>query len=474
MTTDLVRLDRAFKPRSIAVVGDKRELRFMWLRAQSAFKGRLYSVQIDPEEIEGIRALGVPNYTSLSDIPEPVDLVIVSVPREVTPAILEDCINKGVAAAHFFTSGFSETGTEEGKELEQWLRTRAKEAGFYLIGPNCMGIFNPALGLRQVEEQYTGFAGSVGFISQSGTHAVNFSVEGHLQGIDVNKSVSFGNGIVLEAADYLDYFGRDSDIKIIGMYLEGVKEGRRLFNVLKEISALKPVVIWKGGRTEAGHRAIDSHTGALAVPLSIWNTSVKQAGAISVTNLEELIDTLKALLYLSPVRGGRVGLAGGSGGQSVAITDAFAEAGLKVPLLTPKSNKELATFFNLVGASCRNPIDPGPNRKQLGHIMEIMERDDNIDNLALLMWPMAQARNPKQIESDIELLTNIRKKTTKPVMAILPSLSSSEDCQRVRNIAQKLLDGDVPAFPTAERGARALKNALEYYTLKDPGAGAKG
>lgn len=457
------KLDKAFNPQCIAVVGDKGENNFLWLRAQSTFKGKLYSVQIDPEAIEGIKTLGVENYPSLLDIPDPVDLAIVAVPRVVAPKILEDCLHKGVAAAHFFTSGFSETGTEEGRRLEHLLAERAKGAGFHLIGPNCMGIFNPAVGVRQAEQQYTGLAGPVGFISQSGTHAVTFSIEGHLQGVEINKSVSFGNGVVLDATDYLEYFGRDVAIKAIGMYLEGVKDGRRFLTVLRQVSAQKPVVIWKGGWTEAGERAIDSHTGALAVPQAIWDAAVKQARAIKVTSLEELIDTLKALLYLSPVRGNRVALAGGSGGQSVAITDAFAEAGLKVPLLTQESYDELATFFSLVGASCRNPIDPGSNRKELGHILEILERDANIDNLVLLMWPMMHRHNPGQLESDIDSLTNIRKRTSKPVMAILPCFSTLADVQQARNITQKFQDSGIPVFATVERGARALRNALEYY-----------
>ena len=182
----------------------------MWLRGQSTFEGKLCSVQIAPEEIEGIKALGVENYTSLLDIPEPVDLAIVAVPRAVAPRVLEDCIGKGVAAAHFFTSGFAETDTEEGIRLERLLTERAEQTNFHLIGPNCMGIFNPKVGIRQIGDQYTGFAGPVGFISQSGTHAIAFAHEAHLQGVDINKSVSFGNGVVLDSADYLEYFGRDS------------------------------------------------------------------------------------------------------------------------------------------------------------------------------------------------------------------------------------------------------------------------
>ncbi len=437
----------------------------MWLHSQSTFKGKLYSVQVAPEEIEGIKALGVENYASLLDIPEPIDLAIVAVPRAVALKVLEDCIRKEVAAAHFFTAGFTETDTEEGKRLESLLVERAKEANFHLIGPNCMGIFNPSVGLRQMGNQYTDVSGPVGLISQSGTHAITFSTEAHLQGVDISKSVSFGNGRVLDSPDYLEYFGSDADTKVIGMYVEGVRDGRRFLSVLKEVSTQKPVVVWKGGRTGGGERAIASHTGSLAIPQAIWDVAVRQCGAISVANLQELIDTLKALLYLSPVRGNRVGIAGGSGGQSVAIADAFAEAGLEVPLLTRESYDELATFWSLIGGGYPNPIDTGNvNRREMRRIVEILERDANIDNLVLIMMVRVGFRTPEEFEDDIRLVVNIRERTLKPVMVVLVSFDPVE-MQQAGDIARKFQNGGVPAFVTVEQGARALRNALDYYSL---------
>jgi len=467
---DFTKLDRAFNPRCVVVVGDSGQTNFQWLRGQSAFKGKLYSVQVNPETIEGIKALGVANYTSLLDIPEPVDLAIVAVPRAVAPRILEDCIAKEVAAAHFFTSGFAETNTEEGIRLERSLTERAEAANFHLIGPNCMGIFNPKVGIKQNEVQYSGLNGPVGFISQSGTHAIIFSLEAHLQGVDINKSVSFGNGIVLDSADYLAYFGPDPEIKVIGMYLEGVKDGRRFLKMLREVSARKPVVIWKGGRTEEGGRAIASHTGSLVVSQAIWEVAVRQCGAIPVARMEELIDTIKALLYLSPVLGDRVAVAGGSGGQSVAIADVFAEAGLRLPLLTQVSYDELATFFSLIGGGYRNPIDTGnQNRNELRRIFEILERDANIDNLVLMI--NLRFETLEQIQSNIDIISDIRRISIKPVMAIVP-FSSPEEMRRTREISKKLLEQDIPTFPSMERGACALKDALDYYRLKKSSAGS--
>jgi acyl-CoA synthetase (NDP forming) len=464
LKVDFARLDRAFTPQYLVVVGDRAN--GLWLRDLKKFKGKLYSVQVNPETARAIEASGIKNYTSLLDIPKPVDLVIVTAPREAAPGIVEDCIRKEVAAVHFFTAGFSETDTEEGIKLERLITERARQANLHLIGPNCMGIYNPRIGLGQIVWPYTGFAAPIVFISQSGTHATTFGQQAYLAGIDIDKAVSFGNGIALDSPDYLEYFGQVPEIKVIGMYLEGIKDGRRFINVLRKVSEKKPVVIWKGGRSEEGERAIASHTGSLAVSRAIWDTAVRQCGAVKVASMEELIDTMKALLYLPPVRGDRVSIAGGSGGQSVAIADTFAEAGLKVPLLTRESYDELATFLTLIGGGYRNPIDTGNfhNRGEIKHIMEVLERDANTDNLVLLTgarWGMIET--PK---SDFDLLGNIKEKSSKPVMAIVP-FSTPEEMRGAGDATRQFQERGVPAFPSMERGARALKNTLDYYRNRE-------
>lgn len=469
MKVDFARLDRAFNPRCVVVVGDSKRNNFNWLRAERTFKGKLYSVQVNPETIADIKALGVENYTSLLEVPGPIDLVIIAVPREAVLKVLDDCIRKEVAAAHVFAAGFSETDTEKGIKLERQIAETAKQANFHLIGPNCFGIFNPKAGVRQSEEQYTDVSGPVGFISQSGNLALAFSLEAHLQGVDISKSVSFGNGVVLDCPDYLEYFGQDPEIEVIGMYLEGVRDSRRFLTVLKEVSTKKPVVVWKGGRSEAGGRAIASHTGSLSVPQAIWDAAVGQCGAMGVDSMEELIDTIKALLYLPPVRGDSVGVAGGSGGQSVIVADAFSEVGLRVPALTRGSYDELATFFSLIGGGCPNPIDTGGNvnRLEMRRIMRILGQDNNIDNLVLIVSSKPGWRpNPQQVETDLRIIEEIRRETAKPLLALV--YFSTQDAEvEARQIILKVQELGIPAFPSIQRGALALKNALDYFSLKN-------
>jgi len=464
MSIDFKKLDRAFNPKTVAVIGDKGP-GYMWLNGQKTFNGKLYSVQVDPRELEGIKALGVENYPSLLAIPEMVDLAIVAVPRQVAYRILEDCIQKDVAAAHFFTSGFTETETEDGIRLEKMMVERAKAANFLLIGPNCMGLYNPAVGIRQSPHQPTGFRGPAGFISQSGTHAITFSGEAYLQGLEVNKSVSFGNGRVLDAADFLEYYAQDETINAIGMYGEGARDGQRFLATLKKVAAQNPVVIWKGGRTEEGGRAIASHTGSLAVPMSIWEAALKQCGAVSVGSMEELVDTLNAILYLSPVYGNRVGIAGGSGGQSVAIADVFAENGLKVPALTKESYEKLASFFVLVGSGYKNPIDPGVNRREIKRIMDILEADANTDNLVLMTSVTSMLRTTEQLEHDAQMLVELRQRTKKPVTVVL-GYYDPETAREVSAFARRLRDSGIVLFVSPERGARAIRNARLYHGFR--------
>src|SRR5574341_151361 len=203
------RLDRAFNPRVVAVVGDKRAMGYLWLNAMKTFSGKTVSVQVDPNEIEGIEEMGVPNYKSLLEVPDEIDYVVCAVPRPVAARIIADCIAKKVGAVMLFTSGFAETETEDGIAAQEQITQMARESGLLLIGPNCMGLYNRRLGVRHSTDQAAGDAGNVGFISQSGTHAINFSLVGAVRGVRCSKTVSFGNAVVLDSPDYIEYLAND-------------------------------------------------------------------------------------------------------------------------------------------------------------------------------------------------------------------------------------------------------------------------
>jgi len=465
-------LKRALNPKTVVVVGSKRADGYMWLRNYEPFAkngGALLSVQIDPNEIPGIEAMGVKNYTSLMDVPGDVDYVMLAVPRPVAPRVMADCAKKGVGAAALFTSGFAETGEEEGIKLQAQLLEIAREGNIALIGPNCMGLYNRKLGIRQSGEQGAGEAGDAGFISQSGTHAINFGLVGEAHGVRVSTSVSIGNAIVLDVPDYLDYLADDADTKVIAMYVEGVKDGPRFVRSLRRATAKKPVVVWKGGVTDAGARATMSHTGSLATSHAVFSAIVRQAGAVSADSLEDTIDVVKALLYAKPATGLRMGLMAMTGGQSVVITDAFVNAGLEVPRLSDGSYEQLSSFFNIIGGSYQNPLDMGGTigfggaPGNLQKLLDILDADPNVDAMAMEMASGFLARmwraNPASLDGMLDTLATHRDKSQKPFVLVLQP-QHVEDI--VREARLRVQERGLAVFASFERAARALRRAVEY------------
>jgi acyl-CoA synthetase (NDP forming) len=287
--------------------------------------------------------------------------------------------------------------------------------------------------------------------------------------VKISKAVSFGNAAVLDASDYLDYLAADEETKIIGMYLEGVREGRRFFSLLRQVTAKKPVVIWKGGNSEPGQRAISSHTGSLAVPAAVWTAMVRQAGAIPAETFDEILDVIKLLLFAKPATGTGVGLIAMTGGPSVVITDAFARAGLQVPLLSDASYQELASFFNVIGGSFRNPLDSGGTigmgqaSHNLERLLSVLDRDPQIDAIVMdsgagLVAGQWQAR-PQTLAKLLDTLTNFAARSTKPFLVVLQPFAQEAVLLQVR---EQFHARGIATFATHDRAARALRLVTEY------------
>lgn len=463
------RLDRMFNPEVVAVVGDKGPM-YMWLQNNMPFKekgGRLYSVQLDEKEIPGIEALGIQNFRSMADIPEPIDYAIVAVPRQVSPYVLKDLIANGAHGAAFFTSGFAETGEELGIKLQDQLTAMAREANFNLVGPNCMGLYLPRSGVRFNADAPVTDEGKIGFLSQSGTHGIMFSLVSAANGLYVSRCASFGNAVVLDVADYLEYLMLDGETEIIGMYVEGVKDGRRFFEVLREACKRKPVVVWKGGQTEAGARATMSHTGSLAAPQAVWDGMMRQCGAITTNNLDETIDTMKLLLNSKRPKGNGMALMAQTGGQSVSITDAFAKSGLRVPRFSDATYAELGEFFNIVGGSYQNPLDMAGtiqgSMDTLDRILRILDADPNVDAMAMELSAMFAARQwkkaPDSLDKTIDTLAAHQARSPKPFLVIL---HPAHEAEYVASIAPKFHAKGIPLFPSFERAATAMQRVLAF------------
>jgi PAS domain S-box-containing protein len=361
-------LDYIFHPRSIAVVGISADLPKFWMRllyfdalVQSGYAGQIYLVNPRGGELEGR-----PVYRTLTEVPGQVDHVVVSIPARYTPALMEECLAKGVKTVHVFASGFAETGEPERIELQNQLVKIARRGNIRIIGPNCLGIYYPK-GKIGLSPDFPRDFGPVGFLCQSGGN-VDFMVRlAVTRGLRFSKVVSYGNACDINECDLLDYFADDPETEVIAAYIEGITDGRRFAQVLKKAAAAKPVVIFKGGYTEGGLRAAASHTGSLAGTDAVWEGIIRQAGAIRVYNIEEMVDMLVALLRMAPPKGPNTCVIGNGGGASVMATDEIERAGLQIARMPPEIRDRLKEFIDLANSMLRNPIDAGPVTSQDGY-----------------------------------------------------------------------------------------------------------
>ena len=476
MQVDPKRLHRALNPRTVAVVGDKGP-GFMWLENNKEFTGKLYSVQVDPNEIKGIEERGYTNYPSLAEVPDEVDLVICAVPRNVAPYIVNDAIKKHVGGMVVFTAGFAETDEELGMQLQERIVEMARADGLPIVGPNCMGVHNARLGVRFSPDQPKEDGGSVSYIAQSGTHGASISMLSPQLGIGVTRTVSIGNAVVLNEADYLEYLRDDPDTKYIGMYLEGVKDGRRFFEVLRETTKTKPVVIWKGGQNEAGQRATRSHTASLATSQALWEGMMRQVGAIPVNTLDELLDVMACLVHNPPKVGRNVALMAMTGGQSVAISDAFGRANLTVPALSERSYEQLAEFFNIIGGSYRNPFDMAGtigmagDQANLRRILDILAEDPGLDAFVyefsagffMRMWQGEDGQ--KRLNEMLDTLDAFRQRVARPMVLVLHPAHVEE---QVLPLKQELVRRKYAVYSNFDRAAIALSRVTSYYEAHPP------
>ena len=466
---DRDRLHRVLNPKSVVIVGDKGP-QYQWLTNQKEFPGPLYSVQLDPNEIKGIEERGFTNFTSLADVPGEIDLLICAVPRQVAPRIVQDAIAKNVGGIAMFTAGFAETREELGIQLQSRIVSIANESGMPIIGPNCMGIYNRRLGIRFGGEMVHADGGNVSIMSQSGNHASGLTGEAQFAGLEVTRTISIGNAAILNEADYIDYLADDADTEYIGIYIEGPRDGRRFYRRLHEVTKRKPVVIFKGGTTAHGASAAVTHTTSLATPTALWESMVRQAGAIPVVTRDDAIDTLAALVKCPPTKGRRMALLASSGGQSVAISDSAGRAGLDMPRLADASYERLGEFFNIIGGSYFNPFDMGAtirpttargSETNLPRILDIIAEDPTLDAAIYEITAAGVLREPELLERMLTTIDEWRDgKWRKPVLMVVIPGSHLDAFAAVR---AALVEHGYPVYPSFDRAARAYDRIERYY-----------
>jgi len=472
--------EKLFNPRSIAVVGastrDTLNInQFFSSLVHAEFPGKLYPVNRRATEIMGYRA-----YPSVRDIPGPVDYVIISIPRNHILTVLKDCIAKNVFAAHIFTAGFDETHTPEGKMLNREMRNLVS-GRIRIIGPNCVGIYCPGSRMAYLPRQ-TCQAGDIGFISQSGGHNSLFIETATSQGLYFSKAVSVGNAMDLGINDFLEHLGGDPQTRIIGVYVEGMThgQGRRFFELVKEISPKKPVMIMKAGRGDAGARAAASHTGSMAGSYALWESMAKQANAVLVNHYTEMTDFIWAYKCVAHLSGLRAAVVCGGGGNSVWCGDTLSSLGLSLPPLSPETQEKILGLTDQVGTIARNPIDPNFSMfdpEVHCRVLQTLEAQPDVDMLVnvgvmdfmyLMMISSGLSTREEFVRSQAQRLGEIRRRLKKPFFTVAFHVSENEDMTSILNqIKKESRSLGVPCYASMEHMAAAVRRLYHYLKRRD-------
>ncbi|MGH8661318.1 MAG: CoA-binding protein [Burkholderiales bacterium] len=372
MASDVIeRFRPLFEPKTVAVVGASTKggtLPNVFIRRirEFGYRGAIYPIHPSAERIDGLKA-----YRGLGDTPEPVDYAYIAIAAAQVPPLLEEARGR-VRFAQVISSGFGEV--DEGRELQQALVAAARTGGMRLIGPNCLGIYTPRgrVTFTEIGPEETG---AVGIVSQSGGLGTDIIRRGFTRGLKFSGLVTVGNCADIGPNDLLEFYLADAQTRVIGLYIEAARDGRRLFEILRGARAAKPVVILKGGRTRQGRAAAVSHTGSLAGDDRAWVALSKQTGCVMTDTLDEFIDALLAFQALAPqprhpTR--RVVLFGNGGGASVLATDQFARLGLDVETFETRTVDELARLKLPPGTSITNPVDApvGTLQQEDGRVAE--------------------------------------------------------------------------------------------------------
>ncbi len=437
---------------------------------KTGYSGAIYPVNPNKDEILGLRA-----YRSVLDIPDQVDLTVIVAPAPSTIQLMQECVEKGVKGAIIISGGFAEAGSE-GKALEDEVVKIARGGGMRFVGPNCMGMWSAA-GQLNLCFQQAPKPGAIAFVSQSGTFGGYLSEMANARGFGLSKFISIGNQADLTASDYLEYLAEDERTKVIIFYMEGFKDGRRFFQLAREITKKKPIVIYKGGSTGAGARATLSHTASLAGSENTFEGMCRQAGLVRAKEALHSFEMAEALVSQPLPEGKRVAVMG-SGGQGVVTTDACVSLGLEVPEFDEETVTGLKEILPPHAPLARNPVDfAGSYRTALDEtsVIEKLLSLDYIDGVItnVPINPMVWGLKPTSAEADkalsnaikaaiqsAELFASLPRKYNKPIITLRFRRADDDP------ITKTLKEAGIPVYDTPEQCARAMYALFKYAEAK--------
>jgi acyl-CoA synthetase (NDP forming) len=441
-------LDYLFSPRSVALIGaahSEQKLGGVMLKNLLRFRGEVYPVNPRYQELMGLKA-----YPAVTGIPKPFDLAIVMRPAPEVPGLLRELAERAKCVI-IVSAGFAEVGE---KGLQEEVRQVVRETGLRVLGPNCMGVFNPYRNLDTFflthERLRRPKRGNVAVVSQSG--AILGSLMGPMRSshIGVSKVIGYGNAVDIDEADLYEYFAHDPSVNVVVSYIESVGDGRKFLTNAKRLSESKPFLLLKAGKGESGGAAAFSHTGRLAGRYEVFHSLLKQQGIREATDFEELIDGAKALSLGRRSEGSRVCIITNGGGSAVLAADECMRQGLEVaPLPGIKRERLLQRFPHFFGI--HNPLDLTAQVVDSDYLTALEELKDDYDGFLIILLPTVMG-----ITAEVtQLLGNFRAGCAKPLVAHMHADVFS------RGFIEKLERKKIPVYSSPERAVRALRTLLE-------------
>lgn len=445
-----------FKPKSIAIIGASSNPRKIGHEIvkniiASGYEGKLY-----PINLEGKDVLGLKSYTSILSVPDEVELAIIAIPASFVVDVLEECGMKGVKAVIVISSGFKEIGNVE---LEKKVLSIAKKYGMRMLGPNVFGLYYAPSKLNATFGPSRIHPGKIAFITQSGALGIALMEWATLHKIGLSAVVSMGNKADLDEADVLDYLSNDDETKAIIIYMEGVNDGRKFMKSLLGITAKKPVIIIKSGRSSTGAMAAASHTGSMAGSDAVYTAAFKQSGALRADDLLQAFNWAKLMVMQPPPLNEECVILTNGGGIGVLAADACEREGLKLSTLPQDLQNELKKIMPIFGSS-RNPIDlTGQARgEEYYNSLRILMKDDRVSSIVLLYCQTA-ITDPIEISNAILSVYN-ELNSRKPIVV---SFLGGEKCDEAM---KKLEEGSIPTYDMPEQAISSLAAYYRWYKRK--------
>ncbi len=467
-------MNYVFQPGSIAIIGassdGEKEKSVGWTGRllQFGYEGTIYPINPKAKEILGLKA-----YTSVKDISEPIDYAIITLPRHLVPNALKDCMTRGVRVVHIYTAGFSETGEREGIELQKEIIKIIKGSDTRVIGPNCMGVYSPMGGLS-FDIRFAHETGPIAFFSQTGVGGRRFLNLAIGRGHRFSMAVSYGNGIDLNIADFLEYASQDHETKIVFIYIEGLRDGRRFFDVLKACNRVKPVLLLKAGMSNSGASAVSSHTASLCGTKKVWEALFKQTGTIRVECMEEAVDLLVAVRLLPQITGRNIGLVGRGGGIGVICADMCEREGLIIPPLSTETRRKLARITpSTSGSSIRNPVEIGLGISGVSERyvegLEIVASDPQIDCLITFINPEDYVHYGIEgwIDDLMKAFIEAKKNLSKPFCVVILQGTSIEIFEITLQLQSQCQKEEIACFLSMDAAIRAVAKTISYHEFKE-------